>query len=379
VQIPVRLYLLLRPSVSKALLLAVGFSTFALSATPFLLDLVVEHYTVSLTEASLIGVLQLGGFMAGSWGAGRHLRPRRRVFIATLGLAVAANLGSVALPPFGVLLALRALSGLSLGLISWYGWVQVFGDQQRMGEVAVIGPVTGIAASPIIAVVAGGGGLAGIFALLAGLAVVPLAFNRSSGASDRVPSNRVRTRPVPAALGILVALGLFTLGGSAVFQYAVVLGRSRVGLDPQAVALIFSANSVAGIPASRWTGRRGLPGPWLVLTGVCAATLGLATTASAFAVAIVVWGFAFWMAIPGVFAVLAERSAHPSDRAGDAQAVMAGGRVLGPFLGGALLDGLGPSALGLVGGSVMALAGVIVFALRTVVPARAVVTGEQAI
>jgi predicted MFS family arabinose efflux permease len=379
VQIPIRVYALFRPSVSVGLMLAVGFSTFALMATPFLLDLVAEHYGISLTEASLIGVLQLGGFMTGSWGAGRFLRPRRRVFVVTLVLAVLANLGSVALPPFPLLLALRVMSGLSLGLISWFGWVQVFGDEQRMGEVAVLGPITGIVASPIIAAVAIGGGASAIFGLLAGLAAIPLLFNRGSGAADRVPPRRDRSRAVPAAMAILLALGLFTLGGSAVFQYAVVLGRGRAGLAPETVALVFSANSLVGIPASRWTGRRGLPGPWLMLTGMCAVVLGLATGPLVFAGAIVCWGFAFWMGVPGVFTVLAERSAHPSDRAGDAQAVMAGGRVIGPFLGGALLDGLGPAALGIVGGSAMATAGLIVFLMRTTVAPRTdQVTGTTA-
>ena len=377
VQVPVRVQLLLRPSVSTGLLLAVGFSTFALSATPFLLDLVVQHYGVSLTAASLIGVVQLGGFTAGSWGAGRFLRPERRVFVVTLVLAVLANLGSVALPPFAVLLALRAVSGLALGLIAWFGWVQVFGDDQRMGEVAVMGPLAGIAASPVIAAVAGGGGAGAIFALLAALAAVPLTFSRGTGAAERVPARRARTRPVPAALVVLVALGLFTLGGSAVFQYAVVLGRGQVGLDPTTIALVFSLNSVVGIPASRWTGRRGRPGLWLMLTGVCALSLGLTTTPLVFAGAITVWGFAFWMGVPGVFKVLAERSAHPSDRAGDAQAVMAGGRVVGPFLGGALLDAFGAPTLGAVGGSLMALAGLTVFATRTAIPPRTEATVED--
>lgn len=366
-QIPIRLVLLLRPSVSTGILLGVGFSTFVLSATPFLFGLVSQEYGIGLTAASLIGVLQLGGFVVGSWGSGRWLRPRRRVFIVALVLAVASNLASAALPPFVVLIALRFVSGLSLGLISWFAWVQVFGDEHRMGDIAVIGPVAGILASPLIAVFATGGGPAGVFLLLAVLACVPLVFNRGSGAAHAVPPKRKRSVPVRAAKILLVSLGLFSLGGSSVFQYAVVLGTGQVGLDARTVALVFSANSLASIPSARWPWRRGIPGPWLMATGGCALALGTASSGIVFTAAIAFWGFSFWMAIPGVFTVLAERSVHPSDRAGDAQAIMASGRVAGPLLGGFLLDGFGSTVLGVVGGSLMAASGLLVYAVRSLV------------
>ncbi|MGB5760654.1 MAG: hypothetical protein WBM50_27320, partial [Acidimicrobiales bacterium] len=88
-QVPIRLVALARPSVAPGVLLAVGFTTVVLGATPFLLDLVVDEYGISLVAASLIGVAQLSGFVTGSWASGRWLSPRRRVFIAALGLAVA--------------------------------------------------------------------------------------------------------------------------------------------------------------------------------------------------------------------------------------------------------------------------------------------------
>ncbi|MGF1596859.1 MAG: MFS transporter [Acidimicrobiales bacterium] len=371
-QIPVRLVVLLRPSVSPGILLAVGFSTFVLSATPFLFDLLVDEYHIGLTAASLIGVFQLGGFVLGSWWAGRWLLPRRRFFVVALAVAVATNLASATLPAFAVLVALRFVSGLSLGLISWYAWVQVFGNDRGTGDIAVIGPVAGVVASPLIALFAAGGGAAGVYALLGTLAIVPLVFNRGSGASERVPFRTERSSPVPAARIILAALGLFTLGGSAVFQYAVVVGSDRLDLGAGTVALVFSANAIAAVPAAKWPWRRGLPGPWMAVTGLCAVVMPSSPSTAVFAGAITVWGFAFWMGLPGVFTVLAERSANPADRAGDAQAVMAAGRVFGPFVGGLALDLAGPGTLGLVGGSMMMLAGAAVFVVRTIAAPRVV-------
>jgi DHA1 family inner membrane transport protein len=369
-QFPLRILYLLRPSVGPGILLAVGFSGFVLASTPFLIDDVADRYGLGLALASLIGVAQLGGFVIGSWGAGRWLVPRRRVFVAALFLAVAANLASAALPPFPVLVGLRSASGLSLGLITWFAWVQVFGEEKGTGDLAVMGPVTGIISAPLVAVFAVGGGPSAVFALLGTMAAVPLLFNRGTGAADRIPPRRHRSRPVPVALVLLVALGLFTFGGSSVVQYTVVLGSDNAGLSPGAVALVFSANAVAGIPSAKWPWRRGWPGPWLVAAGVAAFVLAVADSGTVFAAAFVFWGFAFWMAIPGVFGVLADRSAHPADRAGDAQAVMAGGRVVGPLLGGLVLDNLGATALGLVGGGLMVAAGAIVFAVRSLFPAR---------
>ena len=369
-QVPIRLTALLRPSVAPGVLLAVAFSTFVLSATPFLLALVEEEYRVGLTAASLIGVAQLGGFTLGSWGAGMRLRPRRRVFVAALVVALLANLASAALPPFPVLVGLRLASGLSLGMITWFAWVQVFGDDRRMADIAVMGPLSGIVASPLIAAFAVQGGAGAVFALLGGLAALPLLLNRGTGASHQVTPRTDRSRPVPAAAVMLVALGLFTLGGSSVFQYAVVVGTGRVGLSATEVALIFSLNALVGIPAAKWPWRRGVPGPWLGLTGVCAVCSMVVADPVVFGLALVVWGFGFWMAIPGVFSALAERSANPGDRAGDAQALMAGGRVAGPFVGGLVIDGFGEAWLGVIGGGTMLVAAGTVFAVRRLTPPR---------
>jgi len=368
-QIPLRVALLLRPSVSPGILLAVGFSTFALASTPFVIDLVIDEYSVSLTEASLVGVTQLGGFVISSWAAGRYLSPHRRVFVFTLALAVAANLLSATLPPYLILMGLRFVSGVSLGMISWFAWVQVFGDDKGMGDIAAMGPLAGVVASPLIALFATGGSNK-VFLLLGVVAIAPLVMNRGSGATHLVPAPSARSSPVPAAIIMLAALGLFMVGGSAVFQYAVVLGTGDLEMSRGTIALIMSANAIVSIPAAKWPWNRGLPGPWMAATAVCAL---LATTTSSqyvFAAAITLWGFGFWMGLPSAFKVLAERSINPGDRAGDAQAIMAAGRVVGPLIGGLLLDRSGPNALGIVGPGLMVGASLIVFSLRVLVPAR---------
>jgi len=366
VQSPVRLVYLLRPSVKVGILLAVGFSVLAFVSTPFLLTAVSEHYGISLGSAALIGVFQLGGFVIASWGSGRWLQPRDRVFVTALVAAAVANLASASLPAFALLVALRLISGVSLGVLAWYGWVQAFGDERRMGDVAVSGPVVGVVAAPLVSLLVNAGGVRLVFLVLAGVSLLPLLFGYHSEVTE-LPRARVRRRAVAAARVILICLGLFTLGGSAVFIYAVVLGTGDPGLSVTVIAVGFSLNAVVAIPASRMRKARAMPSIPMAATAVCAILVATAGYGWLFMVALITWGFFFWAAIPGVFEVLASRSRYPEERVGDAQALMAAGRAGGPLLGGLLIDSAGAVVLGLVGSGLMMVAAIGVFATRTMV------------
>ncbi len=373
-QSPVRLVYLLRPTVKVGILLAVGFSVLAFVSTPFLLPEIADHYGISLGLASMIGVFQLGGFVIGSWGAGRFLQPRDRVFVLALVASAIANLASAALPVFAVLVPLRLVNGVALGLLAWYGWVQAFGDDRRMGDVAVAGPVVGVAAAPLVAMLLAAGGMRLVFGVLAGVSLVPLAFGYRSAVRE-LPRHRVRHRAVPVARVLLVCLGLFTLGGSAVFIYAVVLGTGDPGLSVTLIAIGFSLNAVVAIPGAGLKSIRSIPGPWMAATAVCAIVVAATDWQWLFLGALVVWGFFFWAAIPGVFEVLAGRSHYPEERVGDAQAFMAAGRAGGPLLGGLLIDSAGATVLGIVGSALMLAAAIGVFAANRRPTPRAPLTG----
>ena len=338
-QFPIRLALLLRPTVKVGILLAVGFSVLAFVSTPFLLPEISEHYGISIGAASMIGVFQLGGFVVTSWGAGRWLQPRGWVFVTSLGAAAAANLASAALPAFAVLVALRLLSGLALGLLAWYGWVQAFGDTRRMDDVAVTGPLVGLIAAPLISVLLTAGGARLVFAALAGVSLIPLPFGYRSAVDD-LPRATTRNRAVPAARILLICLGLFTLGGSSVFVFAVVLGTGNTSMSVTVIAVAFSLNALVGIPAVRWKAPRKFPGPPMAATAACLILIATSTQSWLFFGALVAWGFFFWLAIPGVFEVLASRSRYPEERGRRTpQAVMARRpRAGGPLLGGVLID-----------------------------------------
>jgi DHA1 family inner membrane transport protein len=90
-----------------------------------------------------------------------------------------------------------------------------------------------------------------------------------------------------------------------------------------------------------------------MVTAVCALVIAVARSGPLFSIAIVGWGFVFFMGVPAAFTLLASRSNFPEERAGDAQAVMALGRVFGPLLGGALYATGSTGTLGLVAAAVM--------------------------
>ncbi len=371
-QSPVQLVLLLRPNTRGDLLAASAFSSMVFTATPFLIRAVASEYDVSLGVASLISSSQLGGFVIASWIVGRLFAPSRRLLVSALLGAAVFNALSALAPWFSLLLAFRAMGGVALAIVAWLGWQEVFGDEDRMGDVAVVGPIMGIAGAPLASALAQSMGADAVFVGLAIVALVPLLIRvPTAELSARTPPRGERSRPIPVTRVILAALGLLTLGGSSIFVFGAVLGVDRVGLDPFVVSLAFSANAALGIPAARYRGHRPMSGLWLLGAAAMAIVLGTVTVGAVFWLAVAVWGFMFWAGVPGIFKLLAERSANPADRAGDAQSIMAAGRIFGPLLGAVFIEREAFVALGLVAAALMGIGAVTLVIIERRVPARA--------
>ena len=354
-QVPVRLLAAARPSVSAALLVAIASSTAVFTATPFLLSAVSDDYDVALSTAGWMSTAQLAGFVVASWVGGRFLRPVRSVFVIGTIIGVVANLASAAAPTFEILALMRFGSGVSLGFAAWIAWQAAFGDSEKTGDVAVVGPIVGVVMSPLIAAVLESVGLRWLFVVLAVITATPLIWLRQVPRVDRLRPHRTRHAPTRAARAILVALGAITLGGSSVFVYAAAIGKDLDGLSPLTVSLLFSGNALASIPSARWTGRRGPAGIWFLATAACAMAIAASRSGVVFGIAMVGWGFVFFLGIPAAFQLLAERSSFPEERAGDAQAVMALGRVFGPIMGGAMLAAGSEITLGFAAAGAMTL------------------------
>jgi len=231
------------------MLAALGFTTVVMVSTPFLINAISAEYDVGLTVAAQVGVLQLAGFAVASWGSGNWLRPTRSVLVGALFLAVAANAGSAWLPPLPLLLSLRFISGLSLGTITWFAWANAFGVQQKMSQVAVVGPVIGVLSTPLVAVVIERWGMRELFVMLAVLPILPLSLSSTVPDGERRDRGE-RHRAATTARVVLLALTAFSLGGAAVYQLGVTIGARELGLSSSTVALAYTANSLISIPAA---------------------------------------------------------------------------------------------------------------------------------
>ena len=351
-QAPLRLFAALRGSTETGLMMAVSVATATFVATPLILPAVAERFDLGTGTAGLFSAAQLGAFVVGSWVSGRVVEPSRQLFALALLVLAVANVVSAIGSVFVLLVAARALAGLALGVLTWLAYSQVFGDADRVGDITVVGPMTGVVAAPVFGALLAIEDDRAVFLVLAALALVPLTRIPHFAVADR--ADQQRNRPVPQALVLVAALGVITLGGSAVFVFAGAIGTEQYGMDPFFISIVFSANAAAGIPAARWRGRRPFAGAWLLVPAVSAALLGFLDQPAVFWLLVTVWGFCFWMAVPGIYALLSSRSRFPAERAGDAQASMAAGRALGPLIGGVLVSAGSFGSLGITGGAIIA-------------------------
>ena len=338
------------------MLAAIASSTAIFTATPFLLRPIADEFDVSLGAAGWVSTAQLAGFVIGSWTAGRHLRPVRKVFVTMALVGFVANLFAAGAPGLAVLGVARFVGGISLGLAAWFAWQDAFGDAEKTSDVAVVGPLVGIVLPPAMTLLIDALGVRAMFVVLAFIALSPVVFAGQVDVKDRLRPHRTRHAATRASIAMLVALGLLTLGGSSVFVYAAAIGTEYNGLDPIAVSLAFSANALVAVPAARWRGRRGPAGFWYLVTAVLAFLLPAVHIAPVYAFALVAWGFVFFMGMPAAFALLPSRSRFPEERAGDAQAVMALGRVFGPLVGGAFIATGATTMMGVAAASIMSCA-----------------------
>ncbi len=305
----------------------------------------VDTFGVSIGTAALLSTAQVGGFTVANLVGNRQFVASARLAKQALILLVLANAVSVVLPNFAALAAARAVAGAAMGLVTWIAWADSATDGKRRGEIAAMGPLSAAVAAPLLGVVATIGNIGSIFMLLtvfaaAGLTLpIQVAENEISKKRNPIQTPGVRI--------VLVSMCVMTGAASAVFVFVGVIAID-LGISALATSIALSLNALAGIPAARFSGRRRLPGLWFAVIAGCALLLTQTGSTVVFFAILIVWGLAFWSAVPEVFSMLADRSVFPSDRVGDAQAAMAFGRVIGPTVGGALVMNGSFTAVGVV-------------------------------
>lgn len=355
--LPARAVQAVRPHASAGVMAGAAVVAATFAATPILIPDVSMRFGVDIGATGLLSTAQVGSFAVATFLAGRLLRPRRRLHYGSLALVALAAVASALVTNFTMLLAARVLAGLGMGIITWIAWADATRTPRGMGDVAAVAPVTATIASPILAWLLETGGYPAVFWGLAGLSTVaifvPVDFADLPRVGRRVSSSRSNRL-------LLAGLLVLSLGGSSVFVFTGAAAESVHGLTPLTVSWGLSLNAVFGVLATRRTARPGTAAIWLVATGLAAITIGVISSALIFFIALALWGYSFWMAIPAVLRMLADRSLTPSERMGDAQAAMAVGRVFGPVLGAIALGSGQYARLSVSGAVLIAIAAVVI-------------------
>ena len=329
------------------------------AATPFLITPIAARYGVSEGAVGAVSVAQVGAFAAANFILPRLTKPSGRILRISAAVLLVLNLASAAPGIYAVLVGIRLVAGFAAGAITWLAWTSAMEERTSMAAVASTGPVSVLIGAPIMALVAGSGDRA-LYLFLAVTTIPAVLFvaqvtgeRRRKGLVSRSRSNRV----------LLTALAVTTLFGSALFINEALVARDLHGLSGIAGSLAFSLNAAGGLVGARLSSRHRRPG-WMIVSIAPAAVMTVVGPPIFFFIGMTWWGFAFWMAIPGVLQMLSDRSLSPSERAGDAQGLMAVGRSIGPVLGGAFVDMGSLVTLGVITAAGMATSGVMVVGVQ---------------
>jgi len=342
------------------LLASAAVVTLMFSATPFLISEVADRFGIGRGDAGLFSMTQVGAFAVANVVLPRLMQPSVRVFRVALVMMVLANLGSITAPDFLSLLATRVATGAAAGALTWLGWASAMASRGSLAAMSAVGPMSALISAPVIGLlITRGDGV--VFAVLAASAV-PLLFVAVPPFERRPhPGERSRSRSNRVLLG---ALFLLTCAGAGLFIYEAVVAVELLGMTPFAASVAFSLNAAAGFVGARLATSHRRPGIWLATAGPAAFLSVTGGSVVWFYVGMTWWGFAFWMGLPGVLEMLVARSLRPDERAGDAQALMAFGRSVGPGLGGVMVDAGSYGALALAAGVGLTLSGVVVVGVQ---------------
>ena len=329
------------------------------AATPWLITPISERYGVSEGAVGAVSVAQVGAFAATNFVLPRLAAPSGRILRISAVALLVLNLLSAIPNAFGVLVALRLVAGVAAGAMTWLTWTDAMKVRTSMAAIASTGPISVLIGAPVLALLSAEGDRA-VYVFLA-IATIPAAVlgasitgeRRARGLVSRSRSNRV----------VLAALAGTTLFGSALFINEAIVARDIHGISGFSASIAFSLNAAGGLLGARLASKHKRPGWWLASIGPAAVMTAFGPPAFFF-IGLTWWGFAFWMGIPGVLQMLSERSLKPSERAGDAQGLMAVGRAIGPILGGAFVDLGSLTGLAVVAGVGLAGSGATVIGVQ---------------
>ena len=326
---------------------------------PVIIGIFADQFDYKIAEAGLIASLNMGGILVGSLLCPAIVARLSWPVAARTGLAVmiAGNLLTMLDGPYAYIATTRVFSGLGEGIVAGICYATMgrsarperavsiyFAGQSVLGIVG-LGSFGWIAATfgwqwvfvALSAVALPGFRLAGM------LGTAQSAKNVSNGGAQAAPRSRL-------AIAALALVLIYFIGMASLWPFLERIGVSK-GFDANSVAFALSVSALggllgsltAGAVAGRLSRMVGLFIGTLILVGGIAG-LGLNVGPTGFAIAISLFAFAWPFQYAFQFGLLAS-----ADRSGRivtlTPAITGGGLVIGPAVGGVLLQHLGLGAV----------------------------------
>jgi predicted MFS family arabinose efflux permease len=368
---PVRLFFALRSNPDLGVLAAVVAVSVLFAATPFVIPAVAVDYEVPIGRSGLLSSAQVGGFALTAFVAGRRLRTDRKYLVGGSLAAFVLNLLSAVAPNFEALLVLRIVAGAAAGLLVWLAWSNAMRTSGALRNVAAAGPLTVFISVPVLAWIATEFSSSGVYLAIAVVSLIPALLPAEFAGYRR---ERQHVSPSRSNVVLVVALGMGTMAGSALFVYGAPIGLST-GLTAFVVSLGYSGNALAGLIAARRPAEDRPGSVWIFGIALCAALVAFGDSQLLFLVGITLWGFCFWMATPTILRSIAAWSLAPDERVGDAQSSMAVGRAVGPAIGAVLVSDGSYAAIGAFAVAGLVVTGLVVLSVRLYRRGRVAPTG----
>lgn len=351
---------------------------------PVIAGKLIAELELAPTQVGLVFSLELGAFSLATVPAYLWLR-RANLKYVTIGCTLAVAAGNVAsglVDTYPALLVARFLTALAAGSITviLLSLCSRVGNPSRAFGVFVVAQLAmGALILAVFPLLFADGGVAVVYWTLAGLVLccLPAArlldgdFLRRQPASSSAASSPVARTRHASALGFvlgLIALFAFYVALSGTWTFmAEVAVAAGVGEDP--TALVLSVATVAGIASALFASIRG-DTPYrrlYLLGGYVAMALSVALLAGGpgllrFAVAAVVFKFAWTFILPYLLSTIADVGGGGGHVMNTTNLIIGGGFALGPILGGTLIEAsggfgvmIGVSAVGVVLSGILAV------------------------
>ncbi len=336
-----------------------GLAHSGTSTMPFQVGALIDGAGISSGQAGLFGLIEVGALALGMLLIGQWIDrlPIRTLAVASALLAASANVALFLVRAFPVQLLCAAVAGSCFGFVfaATIASAAASDEPDRLyaiGNGGALLLLMGILTT--LPMVAARLGTFGIFAGIAGLAVISCLFLRGLRPGVRTERQRVAAWRIRGVPGLLFSWASFSTGTGALYAFSERIGKG-IHLSSETIGVVLSGGLLVGVVgtlaaayiAGRINRRRAL-GFGMLGSGLSCLLLGYASNLLLFTLGV----FLYWICYMFLYSYLLG-SAAQLDATGRVGTIGGGmerlGYGAGAFMGGLLAEHAGYSVTGILG------------------------------